>query len=64
MRLSLFDVNTANPCRLMERLTFYGQFSGPVDSCDNCGRGFGYTVMVADGVGGDVDVDVFFVLVS
>ena len=63
VRLRLFKENAVNLRLLMERLGFYGEFSDPVDSCNDCWRGFGYTVMVADGTGGAVDVDVFFVFV-
>ena len=64
VRLPLFKENTANSRLLIERLA--GEFSHPVDSCNECWRGFGYTVMVANGTGGAVDVDVFcfFVFVS
>ena len=63
MRMSLFKENTENLRLLIERLASYGEFSHPVDSCNECWRGFGYTVMVADGTGGAVDVDVFFFFV-
>jgi len=62
-RLSLFEENTANLRLLIERLASYGEFSHPVDSCNDWWHGFGYAVMVADGMGGAVDVDVFFFFV-
>ena len=58
--MSLFKENTANLCLLIDRLASYGEFGHPVDSCNDCWRGFGYAVMVADGTGGSVDIDVFF----
>ena len=64
MGLSLFKENLAILRLLIERLASYGEVSHPVDSCNECWRGFGYEVMAANGTGGAVDVDVsfFFVL--
>ena len=63
MRPPLFKENPANSRLLIKRLASYGEFSHPVDSCNECWCGFGYAVMVADGTGGAVDVDVFFFFV-
>ena len=63
MRMSLFKENTEILRLLIERLASYGEFSHPVDSCNDWWCGFGYAVMVADGMGGAVEVDVFFFFV-
>ena len=52
MRPPLFGENTTNSHLLTAGLAFYGEFSDPVDFCNDCWYCFGYGVMVADRVGG------------